>query len=327
MRADSLSPALRGEHRGGSGADCMSFALKFGFVGGINEAGLGLNEHALDLAVFQEPSAELPTLCKRDFTAWALGLHSTVDEVAAGLHGVRVVGDKGGQWGLHDAQGASIVIEFVKGMLTVHNNSVGENNTGIGVMTNDPTWDWQLQNLNNFAALQPGWYGGPHNSQLIQRDVPREARYPWATKAYDDELPTVPSPIGHAYNLLGLPGDGSPPSRFVRAFYLRGFALLQAPPRDLNGTLVLMQELLNSVYKVLGSVAARNALDPLETTPLSSIQVKGPGTRQIFYRSRYDMTWRRIDLARLDFSPGAKKRSARVAMGSFGFVDATPELL
>ena len=27
-------------------------------------------------------------------------------------------------------------------------------------MTNDPTWDWHLQNVNNYAALQPGWYQG-----------------------------------------------------------------------------------------------------------------------------------------------------------------------
>jgi choloylglycine hydrolase len=31
------------------------------------------------------------------------------------------------------------------------------NNTAVGVMTNDPTWDWHLQNLNNYVALQPTW--------------------------------------------------------------------------------------------------------------------------------------------------------------------------
>ena len=35
--------------------------------------------------------------------------------------------------------------------------------------------------------------------------------------------------------------------------------------------------LLNPVYKVLGSIAARDADDPLETTPLATIQGKGPG--------------------------------------------------
>ncbi len=28
----------------------------------------------------------------------------------------------------------------------------------------------------------------------------------------------MPQPIGHAYNTLGIPGDGSPPARFIRGF-------------------------------------------------------------------------------------------------------------
>ena len=85
----------------------------------------------------------------------------------------------------------------------------------------------------------------------------------------------IPAPIGHAYNQLGLPGDGSPPSRFIRAFFLRQYALLNAAPavrldlerwsmdvqliycciaQDLNSTLILGQELLNAVYKPLGTI-------------------------------------------------------------------------
>ena len=71
------------------------------------------------------------------------------------------------------------------------------------MMTNDPTWDWHLQNLNNYVALQPGWYG----SQNADLEVPvTDAWYPWAHNAYDKEAPRVPQPIGHAYNTLGIPG-------------------------------------------------------------------------------------------------------------------------
>ena len=69
-------------------------------------------------------------------------------------------------------------------------------------------------------------------------------------QAYSTKPVTVPMPIGHGYNLLGLPGDGSPPSRFVRAFFLRQFALLKAPPETLDESKVLATELLDSVYKV-----------------------------------------------------------------------------
>ena len=323
-----LSPSLRGETHGGHAANCSSFELAYGFIGGMNEAGLGINEHALDLAVFEapDPTGVLPTVCKNDFTAWALGLHSTVAEVAANLSRVRVVGGTGGgQWGLHDATGASIVVEYVKGSLRVHNNSLsGDGSDGIGLMTNDPTWDWHLQNLNNYAALQGTWYGAQNAG--LRRGVPPEAAYPWKTNAYDGDAPRVPEPIGHGYNLLGLPGDGSPPSRFVRAFFLRGYALQHAPPADLDATLLMGQELLNSVYKMKGTIPGRDAADPLETVPLSTLHVTSAATKRLYYRSRFDMAWRTLDVGAIDFSPGAAKQSVVVAKGRFGAIDVTHAL-
>jgi hypothetical protein len=48
--------------------------------------------------------------------------------------------------------------------------------------------------------------------------------------------------------------------------------LRNAPPKDLNATLILGQELLNSVYKTLGTISGKTATD-LETTPISTIKV------------------------------------------------------
>lgn len=84
---------------------------------------------------------------------------------------------------------------------------------------------------------------------------------------YNKDPPKVPQPIGHAYNVLGIPGDGSPPARFIRAFYMRGYSMLLSPPKDLNTTLILGQELLNAVYKPLGTIPRSSPTDPLETTP------------------------------------------------------------
>ena len=49
-----------------------------------------------------------------------------------------------------------------------------------------------LQNVNNYASLQPGWYGT--NNDQIKRKVPDEARYPWATNAYNTAAPMIPEP-------------------------------------------------------------------------------------------------------------------------------------
>eukprot|EP00729_Bicosta_minor_P029655 gene29655-23570_t len=93
--------------------------------------------------------------------------------------------------------------------------------------------------------------------------------------------------------------------------------------------MVLAQELLNSVYKVLGTVAQRNAEDPMETTPISSIKVVSETKRMVFHRSRSDMTWRLLDLTRIDFTPQSKAsgRVAKVTTAGFNYVDATGELL
>ncbi len=314
------TPTLRGSSHGGHAAGCMTFNATYGYIAGMNEAGLVVNGHALDLAVYQAPDATgaTPTLCHEDVEAFLLGRHATVDEVLAALGGVRLTGaDGGGQWGVSDARGRAVVLEYVRGELRAHNN------TALGVMTNDPTYDWHVNNLNNYVGLSPKWYADNNADVTVALDD--DAFYPWVHGAYDDAAPAAPTPIGHAYNLLGLPGDGSPPSRFVRAFFLRQYAYRAAPPASLDGAKILATELLDSVYKVLGSVPGRDASDPLETTPQATLKV--PATREVFSRSRADHTWRRIDLTRLDFSPTATRKSVEIVPGSFGFIDVTDELL
>ena len=49
--------------------------------------------------------------------------------------------------------------------------------------------------------------------------------------------------------------------------------MLLSPPKDLNETLILGQELLNAVYKPLGTIPRSSPTDPLETTPYSTLRV------------------------------------------------------
>lgn len=87
---------------------------------------------------------------------------------------------------LHDATGASIVIEPVDGVLNVYDNP-------LGVMTNAPDFPWQLTNLRNYANLTPENVSG----------------------ASAEGMTGIPSGVG--FGLHGMPGDPSPVSRFVRA--------------------------------------------------------------------------------------------------------------
>ena len=89
------SVVRRGTLLGNSSSGCMSFQSQFGFIAGMNEKGLAVNNHALDLAVFQTPEEGVPSLCVADVASFALGMHSTVDELVGALSKVRVVGPDG----------------------------------------------------------------------------------------------------------------------------------------------------------------------------------------------------------------------------------------
>lgn len=64
---------------------------------------------------------------------------------------------------------------------------------------------------------------------------------------------------------------------------------------DLNDTLVLGQELLNSVYKTLGTIPGRSSTDPLETTPWSTLKVN---TRTVSWRTGQGRRRRRLAAAK-----------------------------
>lgn len=94
---------------------------------------------------------------------------------------------------LHDRTGASIVIEFEQGEMTIYDNEVG-------VMTNGPQFSWHLANLNNYAHLTnidrpAGRFGN--------RDVHQ---------------------TGAGIAKAALPSSDTSPDRFVRAAYYSTFA-------------------------------------------------------------------------------------------------------
>ena len=84
------------------------------------------------------------------------------------------------------------------------------------------------------------------------------------------------------------------------------------------------KELLNTVHKPLGTVPARPASSDLpETTSICTLKV--PKDRLIYTRSRQDMTWRVLNLNKVDFV-GARGKEAVVASPTFNAVDVTDEL-
>ena len=87
---------------------------------------------------------------------------------------------------VHDASGKSLVIEYVGGKLNLYDDP-------LGVITNSPGFDWHMTNLRNYVNFSLD------NHPPIQLGSVKLA------------------PFGQGSGMLGMPGDFTPPSRFVRA--------------------------------------------------------------------------------------------------------------
>jgi len=244
------------------------------------------------------------TICATDLALWIATEFMSVKDIIAALPSVSVLtsgsgttSSPGAQWAIADSSGDSIVVDYVDGQLHVYNNS------GVGVLTNDPPYDWQLRNLNNYVGLNMAWPSGNDGIRV------------------DSDIGSVPVAVGHGQNMLGLPGDLSPPSRFVRTFFTRGYAVKANPPKSLDDALILASGVLNTQFIVKGMNARLPTEPGYDFTQFSTLKV--PTTGLFYYRTYEDSQWRRINISAIDF--GYASTTQRTSVG-FGAIDITAEL-
>lgn len=197
----------------------MTWKSKYGFVG-LNQSISptfvvdGMNERGLVVGVLYLPrfaEYEKPDIKRKDKTlgAWELatyllGTCGSLDEVKSALKQVLVaeqsIPEINRSLPLHfyvgDNQGNVLIVEYLKGQRHEYDNPVG-------VLTNAPSFDWHMNNLSNFVNLSP-------------TNVP-------AINLKKGKIQGV----GQGSGLLGIPGDYTPPSRFVRATLFSQWATLQ----------------------------------------------------------------------------------------------------
>lgn len=263
----------------------------------LNEAGLSVSVHAFRSGGTYMPDNATMTLCAGDLAIWIATTFEKVAELREILPTVAIA-DASGQLAIADASGQSVVVDYAGGTLHLHDNS------GVGVMTNNPEYSWQLQNLNNYVGLQKAWPDGNENGTC------------------DSEVGKVPIAVGHGQNLLGLPGDLSPPSRFVRTFFMRNYALQARPPMSLNDVLVLASGVLDTQTIMKGFNAKLPSESGYDATQYCTLHV--PASRLLFYRSYEDSRWRRVNLSALDFSRAGATQPGTA--GAFGAIDVTGEI-
>jgi choloylglycine hydrolase len=179
---------------------------------GLNDAGLSVGTLWLaETSLPADPPAAgaAPAIDLINFGAWLLGTCATVQDVRDAFAGVQLWNAPLGRFwpegpmpasfdedssiplhlAVHDAAGGDLVVEFLGGSPVFHDNPGG-------VLTNSPTFGWHTTNLRNFVNLTS------------------------TDPAPVNLMGTIVESTGNGSGLLGLPGDVTPPSRFVRATML-----------------------------------------------------------------------------------------------------------
>ena len=96
---------------------------------------------------------------------------------------------------IRDKSGHSAVIEFINGKTIIHDEAKN-------IMTNQPTYDWQLKNAAKYSSMKVT--NKKPNPEFENRVINYSAIYNM-TGAHKNQTA-----------MLGIPGDFTPPSRFVR---------------------------------------------------------------------------------------------------------------
>lgn len=223
----------------------------------VNEKGLGMaGLNFPGNADYKPEAADKTNITPFEFIPWILGQFETVDEVKTALESMSLLNESFSEafplsplhWIIAD-KAQSITVESVREGLRVYDNP-------FGVLTNNPTFDIQSFNLNNYMQLSP---------------EPAENHF-----APGVELDAYSRGMG----AIGLPGDLSSASRFAKAVFTR----LNSVAGESES------ESTSQFFQILGSVAQQRGCvhlgeDKYEITIYSSCCNTDKG---IYYYTTYE---------------------------------------
>ncbi len=193
----------------------------------INEKGLGMaGLNFPDNAFYNNEESGKDNIASFEFIPWVLSQCSNISEVRKLLDNINIVNINFSEelpasplhWIISDKE-ESITVESVKDGLKIYDNPVG-------VLTNNPTFDIQMFNLSNYSSLSK------------ERPV----------NNFSSEVPI--SVYSRGMGTMGLPGDMSSFSRFVKATFTK--------MNSLSGE--SEEESISQFFHILGSVYQQRGL-------------------------------------------------------------------
>lgn len=186
------------------------------FADGVNDAGFAAavlyfpGYAVYDTEDYRDSSRT--SIAALELLPYLLGYCSSVEHAARLLKKVRIVGTKDAvtqsvaplHWIIADKNGRCAVIEKTENGLFLWKNP-------LGVLTNSPDFPWHMTNLRNYMNVEP------FQKQEVSWDS------------------VTLTPFGQGTGTFGLPGDYSPPSRFVRTAYQKSH--INPPADDLEAVI------------------------------------------------------------------------------------------
>lgn len=221
-----------------------------------NEKGLAMaGLYFPNNAYYNEPKKNKINLAPYEFILYILGNFKSVKEVKEIINDINITNVKFNNlplaslhWMISDDKDC-IVVEQVKEGLKVYDNE-------IGVLTNNPQFSYHLTNINNYINLSP------KNRENTFSDKINLANY------------------GQGMGAIGLTGDNSPASRFIRAAFNK---LNSVCDDDEESSVTQFFHILDSVAMTRGSVITKENNYDI-TTYSSCINT----TKGIYYYKTYN---------------------------------------
>ena len=222
-----------------------SFKTKFAIIGmatvvdnyplyadATNERGLSIaGLYFPDYAYYKEQEKEKINITPFELTPWILGNFATIKELKEVINNVNLINISFSEklqltpmhWMIADNEDV-IVLEQTKEGLRIYDNPVG-------VLTNSPPFIYHLTNLNNYLNITPDFAENRFTNKI--------------------QLNSYSNGMGS----IGLPGDTSSASRFIRASFNK---LNSVSNLDEESSISQFFHILDSVSMIRGTTITKN---------------------------------------------------------------------